>query len=309
RGIQRLDAAEGHWETFPNPGVSDAVDAIVQDGDRRIWAMKTQDFAGKLAHYDGLAWHEVDREHGPPPLRENVINTVSRVIEGPEDKPWFLAGNEFFSTGGDGRWRLDLDLRPLLSTNRLREVAAVLRVSDLVWATDGISLVAVDQEGEVRRTTPFGGTAAGNAHGLGSLGLEGLPDTAMPRRIFEGRDGRLWFFGAGFYIWRYDPVKDQWLTFNIEEHLAQQEVRRYPIGSPLHLIMTSVCGIGEDKLGRIMAATHFGLVVSDQNADVWQTLTPQNSNLPSAEIDSILTDRQGRIWLGTQSGIALIADY
>ena len=104
RGVQRLDGAEDKWKKFPNAAIANTVDRIAEGPIGTIWALKTQELSGRMAYFDGLGWHEVDRESGPPQVRENVLNTVSRVIARPVSKILSVHGRKLLRCGGLRRY-------------------------------------------------------------------------------------------------------------------------------------------------------------------------------------------------------------
>jgi ligand-binding sensor domain-containing protein len=97
------------------------------------------------------------------------------------------------------------------------------------------------------------------------------------RRIFEDREGNLWFATAGG-VYRLDGVT---LTrFTRADGLANDEVR----------------GIYQDRSGAMWFATDGG--VSRYDGATWRTYTPADG-LADGDVTSMLEDRHGAMWFGS----------
>jgi hypothetical protein len=166
----------------------------------------------------------------------------------------------------------------------------------------------IDSRGTLWVATEGGGAALSPAQGARAFTNRNAP---LLHQILDSvlvdRDGRIWFGGAGG-VNVYQPsvggIDGDWLV-GFTRYTSNEML-------PADLVFTIV----EDTAGRIWFGTlggasvfapepsRFGLGAYD--LDRWRTFSPRNSPLPDAKVHAILEDRQGRIWLGTEGGIAVL---
>ncbi|MEM6800970.1 MAG: two-component regulator propeller domain-containing protein [Bacteroidota bacterium] len=108
--------------------------------------------------------------------------------------------------------------------------------------------------------------------------------------VKKGPQGNIWVgtypFGSypGGLAW-YDGVN--WFTINRSDGLPNSLINDFTF----------------DQQGKLWIATDLGVV--KQNANSWQTFTPNNSALPNIKVNTIELDSLGNIWAGTEGGIGV----
>lgn len=118
--------------------------------------------------------------------------------------------------------------------------------------------------------------------------------------IFEDSKNRIWLgsFGSGVTLLNnpYDLEKLSWTNFTAED-------KENKISDDY------IYAIAENKItGSLLFGTRKGisiLPISDENKFRWNNIYPSiknNSPLPFNEVDAIINDKQGNIWIGTLGG-------
>lgn len=118
-----------------------------------------------------------------------------------------------------------------------------------------------------------------------ALGQERPGETQIAqyvRRIFQDKEGRLWFGTNQFGVCRYDGQQLQY--FSTAEGLGGSQVT----------------GMIEDQKGQLWLTTNGGVSVYD--GETFTNYTKEDG-LPSNWTWSILEDRRGQIWVGTLEGL------
>lgn len=118
--------------------------------------------------------------------------------------------------------------------------------------------------------------------------------------IFEDSQNRIWVgsFGKGIALLNqpYDMKKLSWTTFSTEEHTNK-------------ISDNYIYAIAENKETKTLwCGTRKGIsitpVSSKKNDIEWTNIYPSNkpNSLPFNEVDALINDRQGNIWVGTLGG-------
>ena len=111
------------------------------------------------------------------------------------------------------------------------------------------------------------------------------------RRIFQDRNGNIWFGTNGDGVARYDARLND--SARLDKPLAYFTVNEGFSGR-------AVRGIVEDKNGDLWFATDAGISRYDGRA--FETFDRKNG-LGSNQVWSILIDRSGTVWCGTEAGV------
>lgn len=113
-------------------------------------------------------------------------------------------------------------------------------------------------------------------------------------RIFEDRQGNLWFAGFDGVLERYDPAIDGFLHYPLRD-TGQ--------ASPLS---ANILDLTDDREGRLWLATSAGLDRLDPATGTIDRFTHDEADpasLSSATAQVVLEDRQGNLWVGTTEGL------
>ena len=273
RGVLLTDFREqGHWQTFGIPeGLGSLfIEKIFADQKGYLW-FATVD--GGVSRYDGLEFATFTMKDG---LAHNDVFTI---VEGRKGRLWFR------TQGGMSRFDGRQDVGEQFTT---------------FSSEDGL-----------------------------------LPDNVED--IFRDRQGNLWFISWGSGVSRYDSRQDvgeRFATFTTEDGLPSNEVLSvYEDRSGTLWIGTSegLCRYDGSEFATIttadgQSAQHIGVMLEDQKGNLWlgggiwfEYFRPLGGNLfqyngkelieYSAEngwvnnpIRSILEDRKGNLWFGTNGG-------
>jgi hypothetical protein len=173
----------------------------------------------------------------------------------------------------------------------------------------GVLALAVDGDGAAWVGTEEGGATIDES-GRGRAFT--AANTPLLHQILDAvcvdRGGRVWFGGAGGVNVFQPPAarrgSGDWPA----------GFTRYSSGGALPDDL--VFAIYEDRRGRMWFGTRGGaaVIAPDPNGFAlgafdlarWQTFTTINAPLPHDKVHAIVEDRQGRIWLGTEKGIAIL---
>jgi hypothetical protein len=120
-------------------------------------------------------------------------------------------------------------------------------------------------------------------------------------RIYQDRDGKLWFINPRGEIQVYNTNTRAWLSYNLFKHVPNAERT-----DPVSKLIIRTQGICQDKVGRMIFATDRGLIIFSAAANTWDFSSAKDSRLPHSNITSILEDKGGRIWIGTEKGILVV---
>ncbi|WP_448204954.1 two-component regulator propeller domain-containing protein [Azospirillum sp. sgz302134] len=114
---------------------------------------------------------------------------------------------------------------------------------------------------------------------------DSLPENIVTHLSVDGQ-GRLWLGTASGLVARYDPHGERFIT-----HRDQ--------GSGIGRLS----GFAGDGRGGVWAVGNSGLAHLDGASGQWRRDDPAAIGLPRGEIRSVLQDRSGALWLGTQDGL------
>ncbi|MDR6673044.1 diguanylate cyclase [Xanthomonas sp. 1678] len=170
------------------------------------------------------------------------------------------------AAGADGRWLV----APLRSADgtALAEISSVAAIGDALWMGCGRQLCRLDAQGRLRR--------------LGRA--EGVPEDRW-LALLRGRDGTLWARGVHHVLaW---PAG----TAGFAE-------RAPPPGSELSTVAVGI-NLVEDAHGRVLTRSDTGLLRWEDGR--WRAFDrTQGLGALAANICALLSDRQGRLWMGTR---------
>jgi diguanylate cyclase (GGDEF)-like protein len=119
----------------------------------------------------------------------------------------------------------------------------------------------------------------------------GLRD-CLARSLFTGQDGTLWVGTASGGLARYDPASDQFETILLGDDSAETR---------------SIVTMAGDGAAGLWVATLGGLFHIDQAGRTLARLRHEGGvpgSLPAHQVQSVLVDRAGRIWVGGGGGLA-----
>ncbi len=176
--------------------------------------------------------------------------------------------------------------------------------------------LATDQRGNLWAATAKGGAMLGaNAPHLGAPASERAftnQNAPLLHQILDAvcvdHDGRVWFGGAGG-VNVYEPGRAPGEPGSWPTGFTSVSTRG---GLPADLVFACLV----DSHGRVWFGTAggasvftpdpaaYGLGAFDEAR--WQTFTTRNSPLPHDKVHALVEDRQGRIWIGTEGGLAVL---
>ena len=119
---------------------------------------------------------------------------------------------------------------------------------------------------------------------------EMLPGSSI-KRVFQDNKGFIWL-GTESGICRYDGYSLMTIKSNIE--------------NPTLLTSGNILCIEQDKQNRIWFGTDRGVNILDQNNRIIPVIT--DSIIQNLRINSIVSDSQGFVWLGTENGLFRFKD-
>jgi len=137
-----------------------------------------------------------------------------------------------------------------------------------------------------------------------------LPENLIQAaRIYEGRDGRIWFADVYGNSAVYDKLNHTWSGYKVCDPSPR---KRDSSGSSDY----SINAIYQDTLGHVLFGTFNGLVVFTERENKWERFTAENSILPgvtligsdkpTSKVTALMEDHSGRIWIATNGGIVIL---
>ncbi len=292
KGVSRYRS--GRFETVAERGNLGAPPvAIAVDADGRVWVATAQ----QLFHL----------ESRPPrpvfvPGDIGLISALAAL-----DRALYAGGSGGFAVYREGAWR-GYDLPAGFETTEVRDFA---RYQGRVWVATGRGAFVLDGDRVVAEGAEELRGASLNsalADGDGSLWLAGraklirrFPDGAFEtpdlsldefgiepfiRRVFEDRDGALWFASTTFSLIRVRAALGNRISY--QEGLAS----------------IAVSSVAADSTGRIWVGTDDGVytIASERAA-----LALPGSELPHRSVLTLYFDDSDRLWIGTTAGITVHA--
>ncbi len=176
--------------------------------------------------------------------------------------------------------------------------------------------LATDQRGNLWAATAKGGAMLGaNAPHLGAPASERAftnQNAPLLHQILDAvcvdHDGRVWFGGAGG-VNVYEPGRAPGEPGSWPTGFTSVSTRG---GLPADLVFTCLV----DSHGRVWFGTASGAAVFTPDPAAyglgafdetrWQTFTMSSAPLPHDKVHALAEDRQGRIWIGTEGGLAVL---
>jgi ligand-binding sensor domain-containing protein len=267
---------EGDWHTFTSdnfPLAPGRVNVLLEDSQGRIWIGTDEG----ISFYQAGDWHTFTVDNSP--LASGEVNAL---LEDSQGRIWVGTGDFVTSSGGvslyqGGIWQTftaeDSPLVPGWVSKFLEDSQG------RIWVTsNGLGFY---QDGDWQT---FIADASPLAPGWADM-------------LLADSQGRIWFGTWWDGISLYQD--GMWYTFTADNSpLAPGMIRQ----------------LLEDSQGRVWVGTGdydtmtgitYGGGVSLYRDGVWQTFNAENSPLAPGEIDVLLEDSQGRIWVRTTEGLSV----
>jgi ligand-binding sensor domain-containing protein len=122
-----------------------------------------------------------------------------------------------------------------------------------------------------------------------------FPEIKQNEHIYEDKAGRLWFADSD-YVSVYDKVRDSTKTFRLSDHIS---VDRCGDSFPgLNCLL-------QDKRGQMLFGHGCGLLCYSEATARWDLISLTDIGLEN-EVEDIMEDRLGRIWISTSSGLVVL---
>jgi ligand-binding sensor domain-containing protein len=312
--------AGGAWQRYRTADglPSDPVMAIAATSDSAVWF---GGFTG-LSRFDGRVW----RTQTATP--DGV--SLGQILALLQDTPGAL----WVATAGRALFRDDRTAwRDYFST----DPTCPARTSPIapyayVLGSNCVSALLETARGELWFATSGGGASRYGTDGRWSTILRGagrpLPDTLAS--AFEDRFGRLWFGGLGGGVASLDSARVAWSAITRADGIASDTIytvfedRRGDLwlgtatgasrwngvawsnsltgvdvfGNPI-----AVHGFAEDGTERLWCRASDGLHRMDASRTSWTTIDA-SFGLPGTEVRCLVSGLAGRIWVGTDQGLA-----
>jgi len=139
------------------------------------------------------------------------------------------------------------------------------------------------------------------------IGPKGVGQTLETvRRIYEDREGRMWFATSWGDVASCDKDGGWWRSFKIGDHVPPRATKPSKLLAGLPPIPFAAEDICQDSRGKMLFATRRGLLALNSVGSNWEFFDRGNSGLPGSAISLTFQDRSGRIWLGTNEGIVIL---
>ena len=280
-GIAVIDMKTGHAHAIrrdpsqPQSLADDTVRGLIRDRSGLMWAGTNH----------GLCWTDP---------RNDVVDTILPSTAKPGGLPdgdiYGVAatpdGRAWLGTKEHGVVSLDPGLGILQPIPHAADIAADGIVDSLSAGPDGALWIAAGNGKALYRFDPK----------AGSLVRHAFPNVNNEARRMLAQlwaDGAVWLAAGG--VVRYDPITDTFRTYRHgidTQTLVDDSANAMAPAGPGSLWIGTQRGL--DRLD--IASGHFRHLVADP-ADP--------ASLPGNYISAILTDRRGRLWVGTSSGIGI----
>jgi PAS domain S-box-containing protein len=248
------------------------VTSIIQDHLGFIW-IGTQE---GLNHYDGYRIENYYHEKGD--TKSLLNDNIWSLLSDSSNRLWIGtdSGLNLYNHDSKEFSRFDLGLES--PVGQRNAVFVLFEDNDgNVWVGNGFGLTRIGLDDELKY---YQYDIINNSIGKGSV-----------RAIYQSSDGLLWIGTEEGGISVYDPLQD--LFENISETLPDKNVR--------HIL--------EDDFGRIWVATYSGgLAIFDKKTAEWRHVAHQKDNpkgISSNRVRTLLKDRSGSVWVGTDQGLNL----
>ncbi|MGH9759397.1 MAG: hypothetical protein ACREAC_01005, partial [Blastocatellia bacterium] len=237
---------------------------------------------GGLGYYDGRQLRAYREEPGGLPKRP--LHCATAMFKGDGGRVWFAIDDSLFYYDGF-QWRgpVHIDVPgPQPGTTPFVLAGLESRRGSIWLITQGLILDLTDS-GQVVRS-------------------ERLPEQLEHSNvIFEDEERALWLGSPLGIIGRYRPSTSEWAlwdlhkTFDKEPRLSQDRTD----------YDWAIEQIGSGPNGSLWVADLNGLITATKDGKSWEIFARYNSDLPSGA-DSLMTDRDGRRWLGTLKSVLVL---
>jgi len=255
------------------------VRTIFQDSDGFLW-FGTQ---GGLDRYDGRSF--VRYRFDPNDSNSLSDNSIRSLTEGPEGYLWI-------GTNGGGVCRLD---RRTGGIKRFRQETArpdSSLLDDFIWK------IKVLENGTILAGTRMGlcyyddqaGVFLPSTVVVDIPGSEGPPLAILD--LAESSTGTIWF-GTFQGIYRLDPL-DTLATFVPMPTTPDTDNRA--VARAIHLDGDTCVWVGTERQG---------LYRYNVDSRKWDTWRKKDGSIPADAISDILRDKNGRLWIATDDGVAI----
>ena len=286
-GLCSYDEAKDQWTTFSKKTGQLSgyeVNEISQSGDEALWFASYKTLGRHLTRFAGGRWSSIDSESDG-----RNLDRFSTMFSGLHGKVWFALGDQLIAYDG-GTWTAPLRIadeeRKTQIPSEFHIVAGRQAIDGYVWLGTYRGIVRIDEKKREWKWYGYGVTR-------GTVYL-----------IYEDRRRRLWFANDYGDVYLLDQANDSWTSFSLLPHLPTG-VQRSSAAGPGRALFSPE-GIYQDATGLVMFPTRDGLITFNERANKWETLTSRNSALPSDSLSAVFEDRNGRVWLGTGSGIVVL---
>lgn len=331
-GVVRFENPEWTRFTMDDGLPADEVTCLLEDASGNIWAGTRQG----LARFDGIRWQSISSKY------------VYGLSLGPDGAVWALGGHSALCVRGTTvvEYTEEDGLLPVGSDSFLASddggvwvtsVYGAARFDGTSWKTinrdnglpsSRISVLHVDE-----RETAWFGTDKGLASRTGDTvtvfqTADGPVDNEIDNLFFDS-DGILWAISsnAGSVRSRYDG--DAWSVVPIDTDLGNPFITStftdsrgrlwvitdYTISCRDGDTWTRILPEGGDRIfstmvdsrGRVWCGRERGNVSVYENG-AWQDIYPDGGGVLEGWVQTLLEDRDGRIWVGAANGIGIFDD-
>jgi Two component regulator propeller len=317
--VQLFDEDTGRWDLFSAFRQSDS-ERIHHHGD----ALLPENIAHICQSKDGIMWFS--DKYAPQvlltPQKDRLFltsfdgkqwrsfpfaatsNGSIGLIQGTDGQVWFWAMDELRHWDG-GRWS-----EPTRISDELKDPAPQVPPS-LAGTTEGQEIqkryrtryeiieAIQDRKGYLWLST-HSGILTHNPRTSEFTKLRDLSD-GRASSIYEDHQGRIWF-NEGFVATVYDRSKGTVTRYNPLDHIVKRADA--PDGDSM------IAGICQDRRGRMIFAVWAGLVILSEIDNSWGFAATAGLGLDvedvTNELESIVEDSKGRIWVPGFTGIAIL---
>jgi ligand-binding sensor domain-containing protein len=258
----------------------------------------------EIARFDGNRW-DVFTANALMQLA-GVASTgaeprIHLAFPGVAGKVWFAIDDSFISYNGrdwsayPGLLRV-IDSRP---KGGVVPISAALENEDgRVWsAVSHLGIFTLDER--TRDFTPTQGVAE-ELRGLPQGLTDGRADITS---IYEDTSGRTWFPDASGWLYIRSNRDQSWSSVSLLN--ALDVTHRYGV-QPVYLTLASGSPRAlDDGEGMLTFATERGVAAFFKRTGRWALIDSTGGLLPADRVLCITRDHSGRIWIGTDSGLAV----